>query len=35
MLGKLPVRGRPSNLDNSRARACALSVDAFGGGGGG
>ena len=34
MLGKLPVPGRPANLDNSRARASvALAVGAGGGGG--
>ena len=31
VLGKLPVPGRPSNLDNSRARAyCACSVCGLG-----
>ena len=28
MLGKLPVQGRPSNFDQSRARATALAVGA-------
>ena len=31
MLGKLPVPGRPTNLDYSRARASALAVGAGGG----
>ena len=31
MLGKLPVPGRPTNFDNSRARAIALAVGAGGG----
>ena len=31
MLGNLPVPGRPTNLDYSRARACALAVGAGGG----
>ena len=30
VLGKLPVPGRPTNLDNSRARATALAVGAIG-----
>ena len=30
MLGKLPVPGRPTNLDYSRARAYALAVGAVG-----
>ena len=31
VLGKLPVQGRPTNLDNSRARAYWLAVGAGGG----
>ena len=31
VLGKLPVPGRPTNLDNSRARAYWLAVGAGGG----
>ena len=31
MLGKLPVPGRPTNLDYSRARPVALAVGAGGG----
>ena len=31
VLGKLPVPGRPTNLDHSRARAYALAVGAGGG----
>ena len=31
MLGKLPVPGRPTNLDHSRARPTALAVGAGGG----
>ena len=31
MLGKLPVPGRPTNLDYSRARAIVLAVGAGGG----
>ena len=31
VLGKLPVPGRPANLDYSRARASALAVGASGG----
>ena len=30
VLGKLPVPGRPTNLDFSRTRAIALAVDADG-----
>ena len=30
VLGKLPVQGRPTNLDYSRARAYALAVGAMG-----
>ena len=30
MLGKLSVSGRPTNLDNKRARAAALTVGAVG-----
>ena len=30
MLGKLPIPGRPPNLDHSRARASALTVGAGG-----
>ena len=32
ILGKLPVPGRPTNLDKSRARAYFVSVSAGGGG---
>ena len=32
VLGKLPVPGRPANLDHSRSRASALAVDTGGGG---
>ena len=31
VLGKLPVPGRPTNLDDSRARAIALAAGAGGG----
>ena len=31
VLGKLPVPGHPTNLDNSRARPTALAVGAGGG----
>ena len=31
MLGKLPVLGRPTNMDNSRTRPVALAVGADGG----
>ena len=31
VLGKLPVPGRPTKLDHSRARASALAVGAGGG----
>ena len=35
MLGKLPVPGRPTNLDYSRARAYCACSRCVGGGGGG
>ena len=35
MLGKLPVPGRPTDLNSSRTRACCACSRCGGGGGGG